>query len=303
MNGILIIDKPQGLSSHDVVRRVRRAYGTRKVGHTGTLDPLATGVLPVAIGEATRLVQFLMEGEKTYRTTLRLGMVTTTQDSEGEVLETRQVGALDRGTVLAACRELTGAIAQVPPMYSALKRNGIPLYRLAREGVEVTREPRPVFIRRLELVALELPFITLEVECSKGTYIRTLCHDLGELLGPGAHMIALRRTRTGPFAEEESVPLAAIEEDGRLPAPLAPVEALRGCPRFEVAEEAACRLLDGVPPELGDVVGTMPAREGEMVALTRQGRLLAVARFAPGRSVDKRGDFALLRVFNRCRTA
>lgn len=298
MNGLLVIDKPQGMTSHDVVQRVRRLLRTRRVGHAGTLDPLATGVLLVAVGEATRLVEFLMEGEKTYRTVLRLGEVTDTQDSEGNVIERRPVADIDEKRVKQACRALTGTILQIPPMYSALKRGGVPLYQLARKGEVVERSPREVTIRRLDLLDVRIPEITLEIDCSKGTYVRTLCHDLGEILGPGAHMTALRRTRSGTFGVGEAITMEELAE--AVPAGrevLIPLdEVLRGIPSLEATEDAAARLRHGIPPEVESVSGHLP-EIGSAVRLTAGGKLLAIARFEPLRHEEKRGDFVLLRVF------
>lgn len=304
MNGILLIDKPQGMTSHDVVRRVRRLLRTRRVGHTGTLDPLATGVLPVAIGEATRIVQFLMEGDKTYRAVLKLGETTTTQDAEGEVLERHPVAGVTAEAVVAAARSFEGVIRQQPPMYSALKKDGIPLYRLARQGIEVERELREVRIDRLRILDVDLPLVTLEVDCSKGTYVRTLCHDLGLALGAGAHLVALRRTRSGSFTEADCVTLEQLETDGDAAPPLLSVdEALRGMPALEIDADAARRLADGIPPALASLSAAPACPEGETVRLMRGGTLLAVARFAPGRPSEKRGDFELLRVFQAARAA
>jgi tRNA pseudouridine55 synthase len=304
MNGILLIDKPQGMTSHDVVRRVRRLLRTRRVGHTGTLDPLATGVLPVAVGEATRIVQFLMEGDKTYRAVLKLGATTTTQDAEGEVLERRPVEGITTEAVMAAARSFEGVIRQLPPMYSALKKDGVPLYRLARQGIEVERESREVRIDRLQILDVALPLITLEVDCSKGTYVRTLCHDLGLALGTGGHLVALRRTRSGSFTEADCVTLEQLEADGAAAPPLLSVdEALRGMPALEVDAEAARRLAVGIPPALASVSAAPGCPEGETVRLLHAGTLLAVARFAPGRLSEKRGDFELLRVFQAARAA
>lgn len=304
MNGILLIDKPQGMTSHDVVRRVRRLLRTRRVGHTGTLDPLATGVLPVAVGEATRIVQFLMEGDKTYRAVLKLGETTTTQDAEGEVLECRPVAGVTAEAVAAASRSFEGVIRQLPPMYSALKKDGVPLYRLARQGIEVERESREVRIDRLQILDVDLPLITLEVDCSKGTYVRTLCHDLGLALGTGAHLVALRRTRSGSFTEADCVILEELETDGTAAPPLLSVdEALRGMPALEVDAEATRRLADGIPPALASLSAAPGCPEGETVRLMHAGTLLAVARFAPGRLSEKRGDFELLRVFQTARAA
>jgi tRNA pseudouridine55 synthase len=304
MNGILLIDKPPGMTSHDVVRRVRRLLRTRRVGHTGTLDPLATGVLPIAVGEATRIVQFLMEGDKTYRAILKLGATTTTQDAEGEVLERRPVEGITAETVMAAARSFEGVIRQLPPMYSALKKDGVPLYRLARQGIEVERESRAVRIDRLQILDVDLPLITLEVDCSKGTYVRTLCHDLGLALGTGAHLVALRRTRSGSFTEADCVTLEQLETDGTATPPLLSVdEALRGMPALEVDAEAARRLADGIPPALASLSAAPGCPEGETVRLMHAGTLLAIARFAPGRLNEKRGDFELLRVFQAARAA
>jgi tRNA pseudouridine55 synthase len=302
MNGLLIIDKPEGITSHDVVRQVRRLFGMRRVGHCGTLDPLATGLLQVAIGEGTRVVEFLMEGEKTYRATLKLGETTTTQDAEGETLDRRPVIDVSQESVITACRKLTGAIQQVPPMYSALKRGGVPLHRLARQGIVIERPPRQVYIHRLEVLQTDLPFLTIEVDCSKGTYIRTLCHDLGMLLGCGAHLTALRRVRSGSFTEKESVPLdrlEAIATAGKCPPLLTMAEALRSYPALQVVPAAARVLKNGVPPSLPEIAGVIDAVEGDVVTLHQGDTLLAVARFAPSRVREKRGDFELLRVFNQ----
>lgn len=300
-NGILIIDKPQGITSHDVVRQVRRLLRMRRVGHTGTLDPLATGVLPVAVGEGTRLVEFLMAGDKTYRATLKLGERTDTQDSEGAVLERRPLGALSHRSIEEACRSLVGTIRQLPPMYSALKKDGVPLYKLARQGIEVERAEREVEIHRLDLLAVDLPYVTIEVDCSKGTYIRTLCQDLGEILGPGAHLTALRRVRTGSFSEEDAISLDTLAEraqDKEIPGFFSLEDALRDYPRLDVNFEAMSRLADGVPPQIAGIVGSLPA-EGKTVCLLSEGKLVAVARFAPKRLKERRGDFELLRVFHR----
>lgn len=301
MDAILLIDKSQGLTSHDVVGRVRRILGMRRVGHTGTLDPMATGVLPVATGQGTRLVQFIMAGEKTYRATLRLGQTTDTQDAEGTLVQERGTEGIDAADVERVSRGFVGEIEQVPPMYSALKKNGVPLYRLARQGVEVERASRQMKIDRLQILQITLPFVTFEVDCSKGTYIRTLCHDIGEALGCGAHLSALRRLRTGSFAEQECVSieqLAACPEPGSCPGILTLPEALRDYPAAQVQDEAAQRLLNGIAPKVEQVVGAEGLGEGAVVSLLRADRLLAVARFSPRKGREKRGDFELLRVFN-----
>ena len=299
MHGILLIDKPGGLTSHDVVRRVRRLLNTRRVGHTGTLDPMATGVLPVAVGEGTRLVQFLMEGDKEYRATLHLGIVTETQDAEGRVIEERSLGSITAENVLQVAARLTGEILQLPPMYSALKRDGVPLHRLARQGIEVERSARPVTVYRLTVTRIDLPEVDFTVACSKGTYVRTLAHDLGQILGCGAHLTALRRSRSGPFHESDCLSLATLEELGieALPKLLGPREVLAQMTALEINHTAAERLKQGIPPGLDQCL-SQPGDEGDQVLLLNEGRTLGIAVFAPRREREKRGDFELLRVFN-----
>lgn len=300
MDGLLIIDKELGLTSNDVVRKVRRLLGQRRVGHCGTLDPLATGVLPVAVGRATRLVEFLMEGEKTYRATLKLGEITATQDAEGEVIERRDWSSVTESAIRAVAATLVGPLAQIPPMYSALKRDGVPLYKLARQGVEVVRAARAITIFRLDVLAIDLPFVTIEVACSKGTYIRTLAHDLGQLLGCGAHLTALRRTRNGRFGEGESITLTALEERIKAGggAPLFDLfAAMSGVAQCPLTTAAAQRLSDGVPPELSGLAAPVTVAPGEMVLLTYAGKMMAIVRYAPEREREVRGDFELLRVF------
>lgn len=300
MHGILVIDKPGGITSHDVVRRVRRLLGTRRVGHTGTLDPMATGVLPVAVGEGTRLVQFLVEGDKTYRGILRLGLTTDTQDIEGRILRQRPSSGIDAEEVRQAAAALTGDLDQLPPMYSAIKKNGVPLYRLARQGVDVERESRRVTVYRLELVRIDLPEVEFTVSCSKGTFVRTLAHDLGERLGCGAVLTALRRTRSGPFREQDCRDLESLgEEAAGPPRLLGPREVLPEYPVIEVGSEAGRRLRDGIPPGADECSGAAHCREGDRVLLSLAGRVQAVARYEPRRAVEKRGDFVLLRVFSR----
>jgi tRNA pseudouridine55 synthase len=216
MDGIFNINKPLGATSHDVVARVRRLAGQKRVGHTGTLDPLATGVLPVCLGQATRVAEYLSEGGKAYRATIRFGVVTDTYDAEGAVRSTAPV-ALTREQITAALPAFLGWQWQVPPVYSAIKRDGQPLYKLARAGAEVTPEPRRVEITALEVVSWASPDLVLDVTCGKGTYVRALAYDLGERLGPGAHLAGLIRTRSGPFTLADSLTLeqlAAALADG-----------------------------------------------------------------------------------------
>ena len=209
MNGIVIVDKPQGWTSQDVTARLRRVFSTRRIGHGGTLDPMATGVLPVFVGRATRAVEFFEHAEKTYEATLRLGMKTDTQDITGTVLEERPVTVTEQD-ILNGLPAFRGEILQIPPMYSALKVNGQKLYDLARKGKEVERQPRPITIHELELLHFDGQDARIRVRCSKGTYIRTLCEDMGEKLECLGTMAALRRTRAGEYTIEKAVPLQTL---------------------------------------------------------------------------------------------
>jgi tRNA pseudouridine55 synthase len=215
MDGILNINKPPGITSHDVVQQVRRLLKERRVGHTGTLDPLATGVLVVCVGKATRIAQYLEAGVKEYDAVLQLGVTTDTLDREGQVLETRTYTPADPSRVLSVLQSLTGTIMQTPPVYSALKVGGVPSYKLARQGKASPLQPRPVTIHRIELTRYADPFITIKVLCAKGVYIRSLCADIGEALGMGAHMVNLVRSRSGRFSIEDSV---FLDQLARMPA-------------------------------------------------------------------------------------
>lgn len=298
MHGLLLIDKPAGISSHDVVRQVRRICRTRKVGHAGTLDPLATGVLPVAVGDGTKVLQFLFTDNKSYRATFKLGITTDTLDSEGQTLSERPVPGISTQQLDTICDKFRGDIMQVPPMYSALKKNGVPLYKLARAGKEVEREARPVTISHLEVIAVDLPFVTIDVDCSKGTYIRTLIDDIGAELACGAHMTALRRTRSGTFELADCATLEQLERaETDLPGHLTLDEALAIHPAVQVLTEAVTTLRCGVPPELGQVESAIELSEGQLVRLQIDRSLAAMARFAPHRNQEKRGDFELVRVF------
>lgn len=300
MNGLLLVDKPGGITSFDVVRRVRRWCGTRQVGHCGTLDPSATGVLPVAVGSVTRLVEYLMAGDKEYVATLRLGTMTDTQDGDGQVLATHPWDSIDRSALEAALTGFVGETRQIPPMHSALKRDGVPLYRLARQGVHVEREPRSVRIDAIEILAVALPDVTLRVTCGKGTYIRTLCHDLGQTLGCGAFMATLRRTRCGQFGigQCHSVEqLEAMAATGR-PLPLVDsVAALADWPGLQVQSAAMMRLANGVAPRLEEVVGAEGIPLNSPVRLLTGNELAAVGRYVPGGYNGRPGDFELWKVF------
>jgi tRNA pseudouridine55 synthase len=242
--GVLNIDKPAGLTSHDVVNRIRRLAGLRRVGHAGTLDPLATGVLLVCLGRATRLVEYLTGQPKTYLATIRLGQTTNTYDAEGEITAEKPVMATEQEieTALAAFRD---TISQLPPMFSAVKQGGRPLYKLARQGEEVERAARQVTIYELELLDWQPPDLQLRVVCSAGTYIRSLAHDLGRTLGCGGHITELRRTAIGSFTIETAVPLDNLTSDN-LATHLLPAEAaVQQFPRLDVTAEEALSLQQG----------------------------------------------------------
>jgi tRNA pseudouridine55 synthase len=210
-DAVLVVDKPLGVTSFDVVRQVRRAARVRRVGHGGTLDPLASGVLPICLGEATKLAQFLLDADKEYTFTVCFGVETDSEDASGAVTARADAGGMDAGLVERALAGFRGTITQVPPVYSALKRAGRPLYDYARAGEAVTPDARSVVIHALELVAFRGPeAVDLSVRCSKGTYVRALARDLGRTLGPGAHVTALRRTRSGPFALADAQPLDEV---------------------------------------------------------------------------------------------
>ena len=247
VNGVLLLDKPRGITSNLALQKARRLLNAARAGHTGTLDPLATGLLPLAFGEATKFCADLLDADKAYEACLKLGVCTATGDAEGEVIETRAV-TVTRAQVEAALARLEGEIEQVPPMHSALKYRGQPLYALARRGIEVERAPRSVTIRRLALLALEGDRARVEVECSKGTYVRVLAQDIGAALGCGAHLAELRRTRVGPLTLAGAVELAALET--MPPAArrewLKPADALlASLARVELDESGAARLLQG----------------------------------------------------------
>jgi tRNA pseudouridine55 synthase len=213
-SGVLNIDKPQGMTSHDVVARVRRLTGIRRVGHAGTLDPLATGVLLVCVGPATRIVEYLQRGRKVYETTVRLGQETDTYDAEGEIVAETPVPDFDRETLERALDAFRGDIVQRPPVYSAIKKNGQPLYKLARAGVAVDVPTRQITVYALEILRWQSPELQLRITCSPGTYIRSIAHDLGRALGVGGHVKALRRTASGSWRVEDAVTLAALEAAG-----------------------------------------------------------------------------------------
>lgn len=226
MNGIIILDKPAGRTSHDMVYAVRRLVGIKKVGHTGTLDPMATGVLPICVGNATKIADMLTLSDKAYTAGLVLGKTTDTLDAEGNVLTECGVNCSEK-EIRDAINSFVGEIEQVPPMYSAIKQNGKKMYELARQGIEVERKSRRVKINSIDILKIDGVRVTIDVSCSKGTYIRTLCDDIGKKLGVGAYMETLRRTKTGCFNIEEShtiEELEGVKADGQLESIMIPVD-------------------------------------------------------------------------------
>lgn len=211
VNGIVLLDKPTGITSNGALQTVKRLFQARKAGHTGSLDPLACGLLPLCFGSATKVSAFLLESDKEYQVTVKLGEKTTTGDAEGEVTSRRDAGAVSDAAIAAVLPRYTGSIQQIPPMHSAIKQNGQPLYKLAHQGIEVERQPREVTIYDLRLLRRDGDALDLAVSCSKGTYIRTLAEDIGETLGVGAHVSALRRTAAGPFQASQMVDLETLQ--------------------------------------------------------------------------------------------
>ena len=275
MNGIVIVDKPQGWTSQDVTARLRRVYATRRIGHGGTLDPMATGVLPVFVGRATRGVEFFEHAEKTYETVLLLGRTTDTQDVTGTVLaeKTVHLSPADIENVLPRFR---GDILQVPPMYSALKVNGKKLYELARKGQEVERQPRPITVFELTNLGFDGTRLSLRVKCSKGTYIRTLCQDIGEALGCGGCMEALRRVRAGEYGIEDAVPLEKLLESETPEQYLRSLDTMFAhCPAVTLTANQEKRCRNGNP-------FSSPLPQGTYRAYSQSGEFLMLAKVEDG---------------------
>ncbi len=253
VNGILLLDKPSGITSNEALQRIKRMFYAKKAGHTGSLDPLATGLLPICLGQATKVSAFLLDADKRYSVRCQLGVRTATADAEGEIIETRPVETYSDDLIERILESFRGEIEQVPPMYSALKHEGQRLYKLARQGVEVKREPRAVTIFELNVSEAADDWIDLIVHCSKGTYIRTLVEDIGEQLGCGAHVSALRRTSVGPYLSEGMISMQTIEkmweEDRKsLDSVLLPIEsALTQWPNVNLTTNAAFYLQQGQP--------------------------------------------------------
>ncbi len=285
-SGILVVDKPAGPTSHDVVDRVRRVLGTRRAGHTGTLDPFATGVLPVCVGKATRLARFMVESEKEYVATVRLGFATTTDDFHGEPLGSPRVGGVSEEAIGVACGALRGTILQVPPAFSAKRVQGQRAYDLARRGVSYDRRAVRVTVYSLEVLALEGECLDLKVRCSAGTYVRAIARDLGEALGVGGHLTGLRRTRSGGFGVEDAVGWSELEGAAERMRPAS--DAVRHLPAITLGPDGLRAVRHGRDLDEGLVMAGLPA-SGDLPervrVLTESGDLVALA--------VPRGRFAL----------
>ncbi|WP_313035422.1 tRNA pseudouridine(55) synthase TruB [Massilia alkalitolerans] len=276
VDGVLLLDKPVGLSSNDALMKAKRVFNAKKAGHTGTLDPFATGLLPLCFGEATKFSQDLLEADKTYEATVHLGIMTTTGDTEGELIEQREVD-VTREQVEAVLARFRGPIFQVPPMYSALKRDGKALYEYAREGITLEREARPVTIHALSLVEYTAPLLKILVTCSKGTYVRVLGEDIGAALGCGAHLNALRRVQVGALSTERMISLEDLQAHADPLSLLAPVDALLSSfPSVELTAELAKRFLNGQRLALGKESVSVPSELGR-VRVYHEGKLLGTA--------------------------
>ncbi len=276
VDGVLLIDKPVGLSSNDALIKAKRVVNAKKAGHTGTLDPFATGLLPLCFGEATKFSQDLLEADKTYDAVVHLGITTTTGDTEGEAVETRPV-IVTVEQIEAALAKFRGPILQIPPMYSALKRDGKALYEYAREGITLEREARPVTIHKLEMLAYDAPMLTIRVTCSKGTYVRVLGEDIGAELGCGAHLNALRRIQVGALTVDGMVTLEQLQAHDNPLSLLAPVDALLSSfPRVELTPELAARFLNGQRLALNREPVTLPETPGR-VRVYHDDKLLGTA--------------------------
>ena len=279
IHGVFLLDKPQGMSSNDIMQKVKRIFQANKAGHTGALDPLATGMLPICLGEATKFSQFLLDADKRYLVTAKLGERTDTSDAEGQIVETHEV-KVKTPEILTALEQFRGGILQVPTMFSALKHNGKPLYEYARQGITVEREARPITIFELNFIEYNAPYLTLEVHCSKGTYIRTLVDDLGEVLGCGAHVTMLRRTAVADYPTEKMLDwnalqsLAAQQDLSLLDALLLPIDtAVAKLPMLTLDESQTQSIGFGQRVKFDN-----PARlQGQVRLFSHENRFLGVA--------------------------
>jgi len=290
IDGVMNVSKPACWTSHDVVEKIRQLLGIRKVGHGGTLDPMATGVLPVLVGKGTRLSEYLVEWDKEYEGVLRLGQETNTQDATGEVTKEQSIEGLTGEAIQATTEKFSGVLQQVPPMYSALKVEGLPLYKMARAGKTVERASRPITIHQFQILSIDLPDVNFRVSCSKGTYVRTLCADIGRVLGVGGHLRQLCRTRVGPFCIEDAVSPLEVDFDFLLhgsPSYLWELDAVLG--RFSevvIDSSMVTRALNGVPiPEKAVAKPSEKISEGSMEyevfrVKAPDGQLLGLGKFS-----------------------
>ena len=294
VSGVLVLNKAAGMTSNDAVQQAKRIYGAQKVGHTGSLDPLATGVLPLCFGEATKFSQYLLESDKKYRTRIRLGVTTDTGDADGAVISEASTAGIGAAEVEQALGAFRGAIKQLPPMYSALKHNGQPLYKLARQGIEVERKVRDVTVFQLEMTDLDADEFELELHCSKGTYVRSIAEDLGNVLGCGAHVKSLHRRAAGPYCEQEMVDLETlrqIEHQQGLDALLQPMaSAVAQWPAVKMVESTAHFVRQGQPVQVAHApvngwVQLLEIAENAPERFLGVGEILADGRVAPRRLV------------------
>lgn len=246
MNGVINIFKNKGMTSFDVVRIVRKIAKEKKVGHTGTLDPEATGVLPICLGKATKIIDYIMVAKKSYFVRFKLGIITSTYDLEGEIIEENSIESIKENEVLKVIEGFKGEYSQIPPMYSALKQNGVRLYDLARQGIEVHREGRSVKIYDINNIEISLPYVSMEVTCSKGTYIRSLCYDIGKSLGVGGTVVDLKRTMTASFHEDQSINISNLNEDNISDVLISIEDALIDYPKLNVEKGYSRLLINGV---------------------------------------------------------
>lgn len=290
VTGILLLDKPVGITSNGALQQVKKIFRARKAGHTGSLDPVAGGLLPLCFGDATKVSAYLLDADKSYRAVVKLGITTTTGDTEGEVVSERPLGRLQEKMVRDVLLSFTGEIEQIPPMHSAIKRQGVPLYQLARKGIVVEREPRLIKVHALDLLRLQGDELEISVSCSKGTYIRSLAEDIGEVLGCGGHIVSLTRLETGPFSMDKAVSMEKLEELGAardldaLDQLLLPMEtALAHWPDIHLTDDAAFYLRRGQPvfvPKVGtDGLVRLSTDEGFLGV----GQVLDDGRVAPKR--------------------
>jgi tRNA pseudouridine55 synthase len=283
MDGVVNINKPSGVTSHDVVRMARRMLKEKRIGHTGTLDPLATGVLVLCIGKATRIAQYLEAGKKEYRAEMRLGITTDTLDADGRVLESRTYKPPDRAAILDVVHRFTGTIMQSPPAFSAVKIAGTPSYKLARQGKALPNKPRPATIHSIDLTAFEDPIVRLTVQCAKGVYIRSLCADMGDALHAGAHLTKLQRTRSGHFSIDKAVTMEALAgmiDAGKTESVVTSIdEALADFPSIALADADTGRVLHGNRVSCTAHAPGINDRPGMVRVHDSLGRLLALAQY------------------------